>query len=44
LDAQFNFYGKRYGIPLSAHLYCTMNMFCIGLMMAVLRSKHVALM
>jgi hypothetical protein len=33
-----------YGVPYSAHLYCTLYMFCIGLMMAVLRPKHVALM
>ena len=33
-----------YGIPYSTSLYCTLYMFCIGLMMAVLRPKHVALM
>jgi len=32
----FNFY-------CIAHLYCTLYMFCIGLMMALLRPKHVAL-
>jgi len=40
----FNLYCKRYAIPHSAHLYCTLYMFCIGLMMTVLRPKHVALM
>jgi len=40
----FNFYCKRYGIPYSVHLYCTLYMFCIGLMMAVLQLKHAALM
>ena len=39
----FNFYCKRNGIPKRAHVYCTLYMFCIGLMMAVLRSKNVAL-
>ena len=37
-------YNKRYWIPYSAHLYCTLYVFCIGLVMAVLRPKHVALM
>ena len=40
----FNLYCKRYGIPQSAHFYCTLYVFRIGLMMAVLRPKHVALM
>jgi len=39
----FNFYCKRYGVPYSAHFYCTSYMFCIGLMMAVLRPKLVTL-
>ena len=40
----FNLYYKRHGIPFSARLYCTLYMFCVGLMMAVFRPKHVALM
>ena len=32
------------GIPYSTHLYSTLYMICIGLMMAVLQPKHVALM
>jgi hypothetical protein len=44
LDAQLFFNCKRYVIPYSAHFYCALYMFCIGLMMAVLRPKHVALM
>ena len=40
----FHFYCKRYRIPKSAQLYRTLYMFCIGLMMAVLQPKHVALM
>ena len=35
---------KRIGIPLSAHFVVPIYMFCIGLMMAELWSKHVALM
>ena len=39
----FKLYCTRYGIPQSLRLYCTLYMFCIGLMKAVLRPKHVAL-
>ena len=28
------YYCKRYGIPKSAHFFCTLCMFCFGLMMA----------
>ena len=40
----FNFYCKRYGTPYSAHLYCALYVFCIGLIMAVSQPKHVVLM
>jgi len=35
---------KRNAIPLSAHFVVPFYMFCIGLMMAELPPKHVALM
>jgi len=35
----FNLYCKRYVIPYSARLYCTLYMFCIGLMMAVFTAE-----